>query len=185
MNRDPQTTFTRIGDVLARHAIPELRRAARLPLRVACIGVASYDGGGEIDGFDRSVVVGHGASPEEAMRLASERVSCGDIRVEAENTLRFRPRLAVIHDRDRGLVLAGAIRAGIVLWQQPVSSEAEARNIVSDASRLRGFAFTASGRGEHASAREFRFSAATLEARLVDPVWREIASGLLRLPQAA
>lgn len=112
MNRDPQTTFTRIGDVLARHAIPKLRRAARLPLRVACIGVASYDCGGEVDGFDRTVVVGQGASPEEAMCLAKKRVSCGDIRVGVDDTLRFRPRLAVINDRDNGLVLAGAIRGG-------------------------------------------------------------------------
>lgn len=119
------------------------------------------------------------------MCLASERVSRGDIHIGADDNLRFRPRIAVINDRDHGLVLAGAIRAGIVLWQQPVSSDAEARHIVSDASRLRGFAFSASGRGEHASAREFRFSAALLEARLVDPVWREIAAGLLRLPQAA
>lgn len=185
MNRDPQTTFTRIGDVLARHAIPKLRRAARLPLRVACIGVASYDCGGEVDGFDRTVVVGQGASPEEAMCLAKKRVSCGDIRVGVDDTLRFRPRLAVINDRDNGLVLAGAIRAGIVLWQRPVSSDAEARHIVADASRLRGLAFAAAGRGEHASAREFRFSAALLEARLVDPDWREIAAELLRLPQAA
>ncbi|NCC25906.1 MAG: hypothetical protein EOM25_12055, partial [Deltaproteobacteria bacterium] len=32
------------------------------------------------------------------------------------------------------------IRAGIILWQQPVASDAEARRIVTEASRLRGMA---------------------------------------------
>ena len=36
---------------------------------------------------------------------------------------------------------AGEIRAGIILWQQPVASDAEARRIVTEASRLRGMAF--------------------------------------------
>jgi len=115
----------------------------------------------------------------------SERVARGDIRVGADDALRFQPRFAVIHDSDHGIVLAGPIRAGIILWQQPVASNAEARRVVTDASRLRGRAFAAADRGEHASAREFRESAALLEARLVDPIWRETAAELLRLPQAA
>lgn len=185
MNRNPQTTFRQIGDVLTRHVMPELHRAALLPLRITCIGFASYDGGGEADSFDRTVVIGQCPSPEEAMCLASERVSHGDIRVGSDEALRFQPRFAIIHDREYGLVLAGMVRAGIILWQQPVSSNAEARHIVADSSRLRGFAFAAADRGEQASAREFRFSAAMLEARLVDPVWRETAVELLRMPQAA
>lgn len=92
---------------------------------------------------------------------------------------------AAILDRERALVLAGAIRAGIILWQQPVGSNAEARRVVADASRLRGRAFAAEDRGERVSAREFRFCAAMLEARLVDLAWRETAADLLRLPQAA
>jgi hypothetical protein len=88
----------------------------------------------------------------------------------------------LIQDRDQRLVLAGEIRAGIILWQQPVASDAEARRIVTEASRLRGMAFRASEPGD---ARRLRYRAAALEARLVDPFWRETAADLLRLPQAA
>ena len=185
MNRHSPTTFAQIGDVLARHVTPELHRAPRLPLRVTCIGVASYDGDDEAVPFDRTVVIGQCPSPEEAMCLASERVARGDIRVGADTALRFQPRFAVIHDSDHGIVLAGPIRAGVILWQQPVASNAEARRVVCDAARLRGLAFAASDRGEHASARAFRDSATLLETRLVDSDWRDIASALLRLPQAA
>jgi hypothetical protein len=185
MNRDRHTTFTQIGDVLARQAMPELQRAARLPLRVTCIGLASYDSCEEAGSVDRTVVIGEGPTPEDAMRVASERVSRGDIRIGTDKALRFSPRFAVILDREHGLVLAGAIRAGIILWEQPVSCDAEARRVVTDASRLRGRAFAAADRGEHVSAREFRYCAGLLEARLVDSVWRETAAALLRLPQAA
>ena len=56
---------------------------------------------------------------------------------------------------------------------------------MTEASKLRGAAFTASGRGEHASAREHRYRASQLEARLVDALWRETAAELLRMPLAA
>ena len=119
------------------------------------------------------------------MNLASRRVARSDIRVSTDETLRFRPRVITIQDTDLGLVLAGEVRAGIVLWQQPVASDAEARRIVAEASRLRGLAFAASGRGDHRAVREHRHRASLLEARLVDPWWRETAAELLRLPQAA
>ena len=119
------------------------------------------------------------------MILASQRVARGDIRVSADDTLRFHPRIVVIQDGDLGLVLGGEIRAGIVLWQQPVVSDVEARRIITEASRLRGLAFAASGRVDHSAARDHRYRASLLEARLVDPYWRETAAELLHLPQAA
>ena len=88
----------------------------------------------------------------------------------------------LIQDRDQRLVLAGEIRADINLWQQPVASDAEARRIVTEASRLRGMAFRALDAGD---ARRLRYRAAALEARLVDPFWRETSVDLLRVPQAA
>lgn len=185
MNHDHHTTFRKIGDVLARQVMPALHHAARFPLRVSYIGVASFDGCDEADGFERVVDIGLFPSPEEAMCVASERVARGDICVGTDAALRFQPRFATILDREHSLVLAGAIRAGIILWQQPVGSNAEARQIVAAASRLRGRAFAAEDRGERISAREFRFCAAMLEARLVDSAWRETAADLLRLPQAA
>jgi len=185
MNRDNQTGFKQIGDVLARQVLPALHRAGLLPLRITCIGTASFDGDDEADPFNRTVVVGQSPTPEEAMCFASERVARCDIRVGTDTALNFQPRFAVIHDCDHGIVLAGPIRANIILWQQPVASNAEARRVVSDAARLRGLAFAATDRGEHASARAFRDSATLLETRLVDAAWRDIATGLLRLPQAA
>ncbi|WP_233713799.1 hypothetical protein [Aquamicrobium zhengzhouense] len=59
------------------------------------------------------------------MIFASQCIARGDVRIGSDDTLRFRPRIMIIQDRDKGLVLAGEVRAGIVLWQQPVASDAE------------------------------------------------------------
>ena len=180
-----QSRVASIGAILARHVLPTLQRAQKFPLRISCIGTASYDGSNEADGFDHIVVIGECPSPEEAMSLAGRRLAGGDIRAGTDDMLRFRPRIMVIQDCDQGLVLAGTIRAGIILWQQPVASDAEARQIVTEASKLRGAAFAAAGRGEHGPAREYRYRASQLEARLVDAPWRETVAALLRLPLAA
>ncbi len=158
---------------------------AKLPLRITCIGTARYVGTDEADSFDRSVFLGDRPSLENATSFAAVSVRRGGIGVSQDKTLRFHPRFAVIQDNDQNLVLAGEIRAGIILWQQPVASDGEARRIVTEASRLRGLAFAASGRGEQRAARNHRHQAGLLEARLVDPFWREAAADLLRLPQAA
>jgi len=178
-------TFRSIGQVLAADVLPGLCQAEKLPLRVSFLGTVSHDGVDDADGFDRTLPLGQCPSPEEPMDLAVLRVSRGDLHADPNDTLRLHPRIAVIQDRVYGLVLAGEIRAGIILWQQPVASDAEARRIVTEASRLRGMAFAASGRGEHGSARNLRFRASLLEARLVDPFWRETVAELLSLPRAA
>lgn len=180
-----QAAFAPIGEIVAHQVLPRLHHAQRLPLRISCIGAARYDGLGNTDGFDRTVVIGECPSPEDAMIFASQRVARGDVRIGSDDTLRFRPRIMVIQDNDQGLVLAGEVRAGIVLWRQPVGSDAEARRVVIEASRLRGMAFAASGRGDAASARDHRYRACLLEARLIDPFWRETAAELLQVPQAA
>ena len=180
-----QTAFTPIGNILTRDVLPRLRLAAKLPLRITCIGTASYVGAEEADSFDRSVVLGDRPSLEDAVSFAALSVTRGGIGAGPDETLCFQPRLAIIEDNNPGLVLAGEIRAGIILWQQPVASDGEARRIVTEASRLRGLAFAASGRGDHGPARDHRHQAGLLEARLVDPFWREAAADLLRLPRAA
>ncbi len=185
MTLSRQTTFAPIGEIVARQVLPRPSRAQRLPLRISCIGTARYDGLSDADGFDRTVGIGKCPSPEDAMIFTSQRVARGDLRIGSDDTLRFRPRIMIIQDSDKGLVLAGEVRAGIVLWQQPVASDAEARRVVTEASRLRGMAFAVSGRDDAASARDLRYRASLLEARLVDPFWRETADELLRLPDAA
>lgn len=175
-------TFRSIGQIVAAKVLPALHRAQKLPLRISCIGIASYEGSDETGSFDRTIPLGQSPSPEEAMRFAALRLSRGDICTDPDSVLKLRPRIMLIQDREHGLVLAGEIRAGIIVWQQPVASDAEARRILTEASRLRGIAFRAS---DPAKARTLRYRAATLEARLVDPCWREIAADLLSLPQAA
>jgi hypothetical protein len=185
MTLSRQSTFAPIGEIVAHHVLTRLPYAQRLPLRISCIGIASYDDLGNDDGFDRTIVIGQCPSAEEAMGIAGQRVARGDIRINSNKTLRFRPRIMVIQDSELHLILAGEIRAGIVLWQKPVASDAEARRTITEASRLRGMAFAASCRGDAASARDLRYRASLCEARLVDHFWRETAAELLRLPQAA
>lgn len=185
MTHASHDSFVPIGQILAETVLPRLHRPQKLPLRVSCLGSISYAGATDADCCDRSIPLGDAASPEDAMTLAALRVARGDIRIGPDDTLHFRPRLIVVQDNALGLVLAGDIRAGVILWQHPVASDREARRIVAEASRIRGLAFVASGRGDHGSARDLRYQASRLEARLVDPLWRETAADLLRLPQAA
>ena len=182
MTLSRQGGFRPIGQILAPDLLPALQGARRLPLRVSCLGSISPD---DVDApRGHCLALGEVTCPEEAMRLAALIVSKGDY-PDAVALPGFRPRLAVIEDRAHGLVLAGAIRADVILWQPPVSSDAEARRIVTEASRLRGQAFAADGRGDRKAASILRDQASLLEARLVDPVWREEAAALLSLPQAA
>ena len=131
MSLSHHTTFPSIGEVVARQILPRLRHAQKLPLRISCIGIASDDESDDVGGFDRTLVIGQCQSPEEALIIASQRVARGDFRVGQGDALRFRPRVMVIQDNELGLVLAGEVRAGIVLWQHPVASDAEARRTVT------------------------------------------------------
>ena len=175
-------TFRSIGHILAVDVLPALYRSQKLPLRISCFGVASYDASDVANSFDRMIPLGECPSPEEAIQAAALRLSRGDICTGPDGFPYFQPRIMLIQDQDQRLVLAGEIRAGIILWQQPVASDAEARRMVTEASRLRGMAFRALDPGD---ARRLRYRAAALEARLVDPFWRETSADLLRLPQAA
>ena len=175
-------TFRSIGQILAADVLPALYRSQKLPLRISCLGAASYDASDAANSFDRVIPLGEYPSPEDAIQAAALRLSRGDICTEPDSFPYFQPRIMLIQDRDQRLVLAGEIRAGIILWQQPVASDAEARRIVTEASRLRGTAFRTSDPGDVG---RLRYRAAALEARLVDPFWRETSAELLHLPQAA
>ncbi|MCA0850719.1 hypothetical protein [Salipiger thiooxidans] len=175
-------TFRPIGQIVATDVMPALARPRKLPLRISCLGTASHDDGEAADSFDRTIPLGECPSPDEAVRFASLRLSQASICTGPDSFTHFRPRIMVIQDREHRLFLAGYIRAGVILWQQPVASDSEARRVVTEASRLRGMAFRAS---DPAEARTLRYRAAMLEARLVDPFWRATAAELLRLPRAA
>jgi hypothetical protein len=81
------------------------------------------------------------------------------------------PQLLTILDRDERLVLGGAASDGAVAWCHPVTSAAEARSVVTEASQLRAQAGRASAWGERDLALQLRHRADVLDARLVDPVW--------------
>jgi hypothetical protein len=91
------------------------------------------------------------------------------------------PQLLAILDRDERLVLAGAASDGAVAWCHPVTSAAEARGVVTEASQLRAQAGRAAAWGEPDLARRLRLRADLLDARLVDPLWRAFAARALQV----
>ena len=91
------------------------------------------------------------------------------------------PQLLAILDRDDRLVLAGAASDHAVAWCHPVTSAAEARGVVTEASQLRAQAGRAAAWSEPDLAQRLRHRADLLDARLVDPLWRVFAARALRL----
>ena len=91
------------------------------------------------------------------------------------------PRLLAILDRDDRLVLAGVASDHAVAWCHPVTSAAEARGVVTEASQVRAQAGHAAAWGEPDLARRLRHRADLLDARLVDPLWRAFAARALQV----
>ena len=91
------------------------------------------------------------------------------------------PQLLAILDRDWRLVLAGAAGDHAVIWCHPVSSAAEARGVVTEASQLRAQAGRAAAWGEADLAVRLRHRADLLDGRLVNPLWRAFAVRALQV----
>ena len=91
------------------------------------------------------------------------------------------PELLAILDRDERLVLAGAASDHAVAWCHPVTSAAEARGVVTEASQLRAQAGRAAAWGEPDLAVRLRHRADLLDARLVDPLWRAFVARALQV----
>jgi hypothetical protein len=91
------------------------------------------------------------------------------------------PQLLAILDRDERLVLAGAAIDHAVAWCHPVTSAAEARGVVTEASQLRAQAVRAADWRETDLAQRLRHRADLLDARLVDPLWRALAARALQV----
>ena len=91
------------------------------------------------------------------------------------------PRLLAVLDRDDRLVLAGAANDHAVAWCHPVTSAAQARGVVTEASQLRAQAGRAAAWGEPDLAQRLRQRADLLDARLVDPLWRAFAARALQV----
>jgi hypothetical protein len=91
------------------------------------------------------------------------------------------PQLLAILDRDERLVLAGAASDHAVAWCHPVTSAAEARGVVTEASQLRARAGRTAAWGGSDLAVRLRHRADLLDARLVDPLWRGFAARALQV----
>jgi hypothetical protein len=91
------------------------------------------------------------------------------------------PQLLAILDREERLVMAGAASDHAVAWCHPVTSAAEARGVVTEASQLRAQAVRAADWRETDLARRLRHRADLLDARLVDPLWRAFAARALQV----
>lgn len=166
--------------------ISHLRSAAKYPLRITCFGVATFiddDPDAEAISFDHTLRFAECRSLDSAIAEAEHRIAERDFGTDGNGSWTYAPRVIAILDADGGPVTGGEVRGSAVRWCDPVASDGEARKIVNEASRLRGQAFIETGRNNHAAARNLRFSASILEARLVDKFWREPTRAVL--PQAA
>ena len=91
------------------------------------------------------------------------------------------PQMIAILDSDDRLVLAGVVSDSAVAWCHPVTSAAEARSVVHEASQLRAQAVRSADWCEADLAQQLRHRADLLDARLVDPLWRGFAARALQL----
>ena len=91
------------------------------------------------------------------------------------------PQLVAILDRDERLVLAGAASDHAVAWCHPVTSAAEARGVVTEASQLRAQAGRAAAWSEPDLAQRLRHRADLLDGRLVAPLWRAFTARALQV----
>lgn len=130
-----------------------------------------------------TLLLGRFRSIVEAMACALRRGRSGSFRGDCMPG--FVPNLLIVTDSAGRLCLAGEITSTGLVWCAPVASDAEARMLVQNACGFRAQAMAALDRSDAEGARALRFRAAALDARLVDPVWRDIAAAVIRAPQAA
>ena len=173
----PQTAFRGPGDNLIGGVLADLRLAGRLPLRISCNCRAHWNDP-ELDQLciNREVDLGTCGDLAAAMTAARTAVASGLIDAGRDAALRLAPQFIAILDAEHCLVLAGDVRAGLICWCAPVDSDAEARRVVTDACGLRTKARAATDVGDPAFAAALLTRARSLEGRLVDRFWRDLAA---------
>lgn len=156
--------------------LPEPVAAQPFPLSVTCVGeverVDEHFGMGPW-WVQQSLVLGKRAGLVKAIEFAREIVANREYPLGDADGSDFAAELFLILDRDRRLVLAGNLVASAIVWCPPVVSDAEARQVVQQASRLRAKATYEAGCDNHRAARRLRRDASVLEGRLVDIRWRD------------
>jgi hypothetical protein len=173
----PQTAFRGPGNNLIGGVIAHLRLADRFPLRVSCRCFAHWDDPA-LDQLciNREVELGTVGDLAAAMIVARTAVTSGLIAAGRDPALRLAPQFITILDAEKCLVLAGEVQAGLIRWCAPVDSDADARRVVTDACGLRAAARAATDVGDPASAAALLTRARSLEGRLVEPFWRDLAA---------
>lgn len=155
---------------------PESVAAQPFPLSVTCVGeverVEESFGMGPW-WVQQSRVLGKRAGLRKAIEFACEVVANREYPIGSAEGSEFAAELFLILDRDRRLVLAGNLVGSAIAWCPPVASDAEARQVVQQASRLRAKATGEAGCDNHRAARRLRRAASVLEGRLVDIRWRD------------
>lgn len=181
-----QSAFRAPRDILVRDTLAHLRLADRLPLRVRCLCLSHWDDPALSQlQIEREVELGTFGSLAAAMAQVVSSVTPGRISADRDPDLRLAPLFATILDAEGCLVLAGAVRSGGVRWCDPVRSDAEARQVVGEACRLRAEARTAEVAGNAAGVEVLRAQARGQEGRLVDPFWRDLAQSAVDQALAA
>jgi len=172
-----QTAFRGPGDNLIGGVLAHLRLADRLPLRINCRCRAHWDDPA-LDQlrFEREVDLGTFGDLAAAMIVARTAATSGLIAAGHDPALRLAPQFITILDAEHCLLLAGDVQAGLIRWCAPVDSDAEARRVVSEACGLRAEARAATHVGDPASAAALLTRARSLEGRLVDRFWRDLAA---------
>ena len=182
----PQAAFRGPDNNLIGGVLAHLRLADRLPLRISCRCRAHWDDPA-LDQlrFEREVDLGTCGDLAAAMTAARTAVGCGLIPTDRDAALRLVPQFITILDAEHCLVLAGDVQAGPIRWCAPVDSDAEARRVVSEACGLRTKARAAMEVGDPESAAALLVCARSLEGRLVEPFWRDLAAAAVDLVLAA
>ena len=176
----PQTAFCGPGNNLIGGVLAHLRLADRLPIRISCRCRAHWDDPAlEQLCINREVDLGTCGDLAAAMIVASTALTSGLIAAGSDPALRLAPQFIAILDAEHCLVLAGDVQAGLIRWCAPVDNDVEARRVVTDACGLRAAARAATDVGDPASAAALLTRARSLEGRLVDPFWRDLASAAI------
>lgn len=182
----PQSAFRAPRDILVRDTLTHLRLAERLPLRVRCLCTAHWDDPAlEQVQIEREVELGAFGTLATAMAQVVSSVTPGQITADCDPDLRLVPQFITILDAEGCLVLAAVVQSGGARWCDPVRSDAEAQQVVSEACRLRAEARTAEVLGYAEGAEALRAQARGQEGRLVDPFWRDLVQSAVDLALAA
>lgn len=181
-----QSAFRTPRDILIRAALAHLRIADRLPLRVSCFCLAHWDDPAlDQVQIEREIELGAFGTLAAAMAQVVSAITSGHIAADRDPDLWLAPQFITILDAEGCLVLAGAVQSGGVRWCDPVRSDAEARQVVGEACRLRAEARAAEVAGNAAGAEALRAQARGQEGRLVDPFWRDLAQSAVDQALAA